>query len=125
MTVHITEHMTQVLDEQLAFIATSGPEGVPNLGPKGSIGVFDDATLIYDETTGGQTLTNIRNGSTVVVAVVDPEWKNGYRFTGTAQVLESGDLVAERAEARRKRGKTAQLCTVLIQLQDISTFRPV
>lgn len=125
MTVHITEHMTQVLNEQLAFIATSSPEGVPNLGPKGSISVFDDATLIYDETTGGQTLTNIRNGSTVVIAVVDREWKNGYRFTGMAQVLESGDLVADRAEARSKRGKAPQICTVLIQLEDISTFRPV
>lgn len=125
MTVHITEHMTQVLDEQLAFIATSSPDGVPNLGPKGSIGVFDRATLIYDETTGGTTLENIRAGSTVVIAVVDREWKNGYRFTGTAQVLDSGDLLEDRAAARKQRGKTPQICTVLIQLQDISTFRPV
>lgn len=125
MTVELTDHMAQVLDEQLAFIATANQQGVPNLGPKGSIGVFDASTLIYDETTGGQTLENIQHGSTVVIAVVDRKWKNGYRFTGAATVLNSGRIFDERAEAREARGKSPQICTVLIQLDDISTFRPV
>lgn len=125
MAVEITEHMAQVLDEQLAFIATANQQGVPNLGPKGSIGVFDASTLIYDETTGGQTLENIQHGSSVVIAVVDRKWKNGYRFTGTARVLDSGAVFDERVQAREARGKSPQICTVLIQLDDISTFRPV
>ena len=90
MSVEITDHMAQVLEEQLAFIATSSPDGVPNLGPKGSIGVYDEAALVFDETTGGQTLDNIREGSKVMIAVVDRAWKNGYRFTGTAEVLDAG-----------------------------------
>jgi len=125
MTAELTDHMAQVLDEQLAFIATANQRGVPNLGPKGSIGIFDVSTLIYDETTGGQTLENIQQGSTVVIAVVDRKWKNGYRFTGTARVLDSGTIFDERAKAREARGKSPQICTVLIQLDDISTFRPV
>lgn len=124
MSVHITEHMAQVLQEQLAFIATSSPDGVPNLGPKGSIDVFDDSSLIYDETTGGQTLANIRAGSQVVIAVVDREWKNGYRFTGTTEILHAGDVFSSRFEARKARGKMPQLCSILLHLDDISTFRP-
>ena len=125
MSVEITDHMRQVLDEQLAFIATSTPTGTPNVGPKGSIGVHDESVLVYDETTGGQTLKNIDDGSQVVIAVVDRAWKNGYRFTGTTEVLESGDVYTARADARRQRGKTPQLCTVLVHLTDVSTFRPL
>lgn len=125
MTVQITAHMTQVLQDQLAFIATTSPDGVPNLGPKGSIGVFDDQTLVYDETTGGQTLDNIHQGSRIVIAVVDPAWKNGYRFSGTAEILASGEVFEQRSARRAERGKLPQLCCVLIHLDDISTFRPV
>lgn len=125
MTVEITEHMARVLDEQLAFIATSNSEGAPNLGPKGSINVLDDTALIYDETTGGQTLNNIREGSQIVIAVVDRQWKNGYRFTGTTEILDAGDIFNTRVEARKVRGKKPQLCSVLIHLDQVSTFRPV
>lgn len=125
MTVEVTEHMAQVLDEQLAFIATSSQNGVPNIGPKGSIGVLDDTALIYDETTGGQTLENIQEGSQVVIAVVDRQWKNGYRFTGRTEILDAGDIFDQRVEARKARDKNPQVCSVLIHLDDISTFRPV
>lgn len=125
MSIDITGHMKQVLEEQVAFIATSSKDGVPNLGPKGSITVFDDRTLVYDETTGGKTLDNLREGSPVVIAVVDRAWKNGYRFTGRAEILEDGDVFDARAAARKKRGKAAQLFSVLIHLDDISTYRPV
>ncbi|NWN87374.1 MAG: pyridoxamine 5'-phosphate oxidase family protein [Micrococcaceae bacterium] len=125
MSVEITDHMAKVLDEQLAFIATSSSDGAPNIGPKGSIGVLDDTALIYDETTGGQTLDNIQEGSQIVIAVVDRQWKNGYRFTGRAEILDAGDIFDQRVAARKARGKTPQICSVLIHLDDISTFRPV
>jgi len=125
MSVEITDHMAQVLEEQLAFIATSSPDGVPNLGPKGSIGVYDDAALVFDETTGGQTLDNIREGSKVMIAVVDRAWKNGYRFTGTAEVLDAGEIFDARVQARKDRDKAAQICSVLVHVETASTFRPV
>src|SRR5699024_12626968 len=96
-----------------------------NFGTNGYIVVCDYSTLIYDETTGGQTLENIQHGSTVVSAAVDRKWKNGYRFTGAATVLNSGRIFDERAEAREARGKSPQICTVLIQLHDIATLRHV
>lgn len=125
MSVEITEHMAQVLKEQLAFIATTGPDGVPNLGPKGSIGVLDDSALIYDETTGGKTLENIQEGSQIVIAVVDRAWKNGYRFRGRAEILDAGEIFTDRVKARADRGKVAQICSVLIHVDEVSTFRPV
>lgn len=125
MSAEITEHMAQVLEEQLAFIATTSPEGLPNVGPKGSIGVYDNAALVFDETTGGQTLENIREGSKVMIAVVDRAWKNGYRFTGTAEVLDAGEIFESRVKARQDRDKPAQICSVLVHVHTASTFRPV
>lgn len=125
MSVEITDHMAQVLDEQLAFIATSSPDGVPNIGPKGSIGVYDNAALVFDETTGGQTLKNIQDGSPVMIAVVDRAWKNGYRFTGRAELLDAGDIFTARVAARNDRGKAPQICSVLVHVDTVSTFRPV
>ncbi|GAA2045372.1 pyridoxamine 5'-phosphate oxidase family protein [Yaniella flava] len=125
MSVEITDHMAKVLDEQLAFIATSSSDGAPNIGPKGSIGVLDDTALIYDETTGGQTLQNIQDGSPVTIAVVDRAWKNGYRFTGRAELLDAGDIFTTRVAARNDRGKAPQICSVLVHVDTVSTFRPV
>lgn len=125
MSAEITEHMAQVLEEQLAFIATTSPEGLPNVGPKGSIGVYDNSALVFDETTGGQTLDNIREGSKVMIAVVDRAWKNGYRFTGTAEVLDAGEIFESRVKARQDRDKPAQICSVLVHVHTASTFRPM
>lgn len=122
-TVEITDHMTEVLTEQLAFIATTSPDGAPNVGPKGSIGVYDHSALVFDETTGGTTLENIQEGSPIMIAVVDRAWKNGYRFTGRAEILDAGDIFTDRAQARADRGKSAQICTVLVHLDKVSTFR--
>lgn len=125
MSAEITEHMAQVLEEQLAFIATTSPEGLPNVGPKGSIGVYDNSALVFDETTGGQTFDNIREGSKVMIAVVDRAWKNGYRFTGTAEVLDAGEIFESRVKARQDRDKPAQICSVLVHVHTASTFRPM
>lgn len=124
MSAEITDHMAQVLEEQLAFIATTSPDGVPNLGPKGSISALDDSALIYDETTGGKTLENLQEGSQIVIAVVDRAWKNGYRFTGRAEILDAGDIFTQRVQARAARNKTAQICSVVVHVDEVSTFRP-
>jgi len=124
MSVEITDHMAEVLRQQLAFIATTSPDGVPNVGPKGSIGVYDHKALVFDETTGGTTLSNIQEGSPVMIAVVDRAWKNGYRFTGRTEILDAGDIFTDRVQARADHGKAAQICSVLVHVDEVSTFRP-
>ena len=69
----LNDDMKKMLAKQLPVQATSSPSGVPDIGPKRSLRLYDDRTLIYNENTGGQTLQNIREGSKMAVVVIDRE----------------------------------------------------
>ena len=76
-----------------AFVATSGEDGTPDIGPKGSVFVADAAHLAYLEYTGGGHLANLRRNARVAVVCFDPEAEPRYaRFYGEAQLLETGAL---------------------------------
>ncbi|GFZ98965.1 pyridoxamine 5'-phosphate oxidase family protein [Nesterenkonia alkaliphila] len=76
--VRLTNPMRVLLAAQLPILATAVSDGMPDVGPKRSLLVWDERTLIYNENTAGQHLANIRAGSAAVVAVIDR-----YRFVGT------------------------------------------
>jgi Pyridoxamine 5'-phosphate oxidase len=46
-----------------AFVATSGEDGMPDIGPKGSVFVADTGHLAYLEYTGGGHLANFRRNA--------------------------------------------------------------
>jgi hypothetical protein len=80
------------------LVATAGPDG-PNLGPKGSLIVYDDAHLAYWERTKGALLDNLRREPRVCVmyanfkAQREGRLESGFlRFYGTAELYESGPL---------------------------------
>jgi len=91
--VHLDEDMKRVVREQsLGFVATVCPDGTPNLSPKGTTAVWDDDHLTFANIRSAGTLANLRTNPAVEVNVVDPIVRKGYRFKGTASVLESGEL---------------------------------
>lgn len=51
-----TDDMKEMLAKQLPIQATTNQEGIPDIGPKRSLRVYDNNKLIYNENTGGQTL---------------------------------------------------------------------
>jgi uncharacterized protein len=76
-----------------AFVATSGEDGTPDIGPKGSMFVADAGHLAFLEYTGGGHLANLRRNAKVAVVCFDPEAEPRYvRFHGEAQLLEAGGL---------------------------------
>lgn len=117
---HAMKHM---LATQLPIQSTVSREGLPDIGPKRSLRIYDDHTLIYNENTGGQTLENLRNGSRIAVAVIDRAALDGYRFIGQAEIYDSGapydDALAFAAMAGMKKPKFA----VLIRIEQIHTLR--
>ena len=101
----LTSEMKAVFEKQLAVIATASKDGTPNVGPKGSMYVFDDETLAYSEGTGQKTFKNLQENPKVAVLVVDREKGEGYQVKGTAELLTSGDFferVARRQEERKR-----------------------
>jgi uncharacterized protein len=87
----LTADMQRIVEQQrLGFVATVGPDGTPNVSPKGTFIVVDDATIAFGEIRSPATLRNLRVNPQVEVNFVDPFVRKGYRFAGTALVLERG-----------------------------------
>jgi hypothetical protein len=84
--------MKRVIEEQrLGFVATSAPDGTPNVSPKGTFAVLDDHTIAFGEIRSPVTIRNLRANPRIEVNFVDVFVRKGYRFAGTATVLERGE----------------------------------
>lgn len=95
--VKLTDEMKEMIRTGCCLVATADKDGWPNIGPKGSVMVVDDATLAFGELVGRQTYSNVKNNPKVAVAVVDFAKRSGYRFLGEAQTETSGDLYDKMA----------------------------
>jgi len=80
------------------ILATCGPDG-PNMGPKGSMIVYDDEHLAYWERTRGTLLDHLRREPRICVlyanfkAQRDKVLDAGFlRFFGVAELHESGPI---------------------------------
>src|SRR5262247_2214346 len=86
-----TDDMKRVVRQQrLAFVATVCADNTPNLSPKGTIAVWDDDHLVFANIRSPQTISNLRSNASIEINVVDPFARKGYRFKGTAAVLDVG-----------------------------------
>jgi predicted pyridoxine 5'-phosphate oxidase superfamily flavin-nucleotide-binding protein len=88
----LSEEMKTLIASQQAFIATTGPDGAPNIGTKASTHVLDDEHIVFYELTGGRTWINLQNDPRVAIAVADRSKLQGYRFVGKAELITEGEL---------------------------------
>jgi uncharacterized protein len=88
----LTADMKRIIDEQrLGFVATTAPDGTPNVSPKGTFIVLDAQTIAFGEIRSPGTICNLRANPRIEVNFVDPFVRKGYRFAGTAVVVERGN----------------------------------
>ena len=120
----LTKEMKTMFEQQLAAIATASKDGAPNIGPKGSMYVFDDETFVYSEGTGEKTLRNIQQNPKVAVLVVDREKADGYQIKGTAELLSSGDFFEEVAKKQEQRKRPRPKYVVKIRIEEIYSVKP-
>ena len=98
----LTPDMKRVVREQrLGYIATVCPDHTPNLSPKGTTTVWDDDSLVFADICSPGTVENLRHNPAIEINVVDPILRKGYRFKGSAVVLETGPKFAEVMEFYR------------------------
>jgi hypothetical protein len=92
----LTPDMKRVIEEQrLGFVATASSDGTPNVSPKGTFAVLDDRTIAFAEIRSPGTIRNLRANPRVEVNFVDVFVRKGYRFAGTATVVERGEASFE------------------------------
>jgi uncharacterized protein len=88
----LTTDMKRIIEEQrLGFVATAAPDGTPNVSPKGTFIVLDDQTIAFGEIRSPGTIRNLRANPRIEVNFVDPFVRKGYRFAGTAAVVDRGN----------------------------------
>lgn len=119
----LNDTMKAMLANQLPIQATTSREGIPDIGPKRSLRVYDDQTLIYNENTGGQTLRNLKDGSKIAVVVIDRPALDGYRFLGNAEICQEGPAYNNAVAFAANNGMKPPLCAVLIHIEEIFTLK--
>lgn len=121
----LTQDMKDMIAAHQCFVATVNADGTPNVGPKRSTRVHDDATLIFNEGTAGATYENMKRGSRVAVAVVDREALDGYRFVCDAELLTEGHAIYAQAKALAlQRGMPAPRAAALLHIREIHSLKP-
>ncbi len=115
----LTEDMQRVVSEQrLGFIATVCPDGTPNLSPKGTTTVWDADHLIFADICSPNTIANLRQNPALEINVVDVTLRKGYRFKGTAIILDTGPQFEEMVRFYRQRGSASPIRhIVLVQVE--------
>ena len=95
--IKLTDQMREEIDPALergcpCLVATTSKDGVPNVGYKGSVMVFDDESLAYWERTLQGTSENVEANPNVMVLFRDPATRAAWRFVGQATVHKAGPL---------------------------------
>ena len=87
----LTRDMQRIVAEQkLGYVASVGPDGSPNLSPKGTFLVRDKDHLMFGEMRSPQTVRNIAANPLVEVNFVDLFSRKGFRCKGAAHFVASG-----------------------------------
>ena len=85
----LTDDMKRVVAEQkLGFVATVSADGTPNLSPKGTMLVLDDDHIMFGEIRSPGTLANLKRNPAMEINFIDQFARKGYRFKGTARLIE-------------------------------------
>lgn len=95
--IQLTQQMRDLIDPALSkgtpcLVATASKDGIPNIGYKGSVMVFDDESLAYWERTRQGTLQNVEENPNVMILFRDPTSRAAWRFVGKATIHKTGGL---------------------------------
>ena len=110
----------------VCWIATANKAGEPDLGPKGSMMVFDKEHLAYWERTKRAGLEHIQANPKVVVMYRDPVARKAWKLHGEAQLYPDGPIrhqvMVRVVQGELDRDPDRQGIAVVIKLNRIMTM---
>ena len=113
----------EMFGKQLSMIATASKQGVPNVGPKGSVLVVDDETMVFSESTDKKTASNLKENPVVALIVYDRDKAEGYQVKGRTEMLTGGELFDQVATRQQQRNKPVPKYVVKIKVEEVYTFK--
>jgi len=108
----------------LGYVATVSADGTPNLSPKGSLAVWDDEHLYFADIASPQTVENLRARPVAEVNAVDIIKRRGYRFKGSAEVVDEGPVFERAAEVLKEVHGPQYPCNHAVVIK-VDEVRPV
>ncbi len=105
MVAKISPDLQNFVNGKLGWVATAGPEGMPNVTPKGTIRVLDDQTLVFADLFSLKTRENLLKNPKVAVTLIDQEQFKGYQFKGKAELIDAGPLFEKIKDDLKKAPK--------------------
>ncbi|MCH8224752.1 MAG: pyridoxamine 5'-phosphate oxidase family protein [Chloroflexi bacterium] len=93
--IQLTEEMRSLINNARSngtpcILATASLDGIPNAGYRGTVMVFDDASLAYRER--GTPVEHLEENPRVVVLYYDAGRQVGWKFRCTATVYTDGPI---------------------------------
>ena len=88
----LTAEMRAIIEAYpLGFVASVNDDGTPNLSPKGTFIILDEAHLAFGNIRSPGTLANIARRPSVEINFLDVLARKAVRVTGSAQIIRKGD----------------------------------
>ena len=120
--VVITEEIKNFVNfQKLGYVATVSNDNTPNLSPKGTIMVLDESHIAFADIQSPKTVENLKHNPSIEINVVDMFSRRGYRFSGTAEIILSGDKFNKIITYYKTSGvKSSIKSVILIKIEKLS-----
>jgi predicted pyridoxine 5'-phosphate oxidase superfamily flavin-nucleotide-binding protein len=117
----LTAEMRAIIESYpLGFVASVNDDGTPNLSPKGTFVVLDDAHLAFGNIRSPGTLANIAKRPKVEINFLDVLARKAVRVAGAAHIVRKSDAEFGSLFARMAQWEGyTQLMSALVRI-DIS-----
>ena len=126
--IKMTDEMRDLIDNALAtgtpcILATATKTGEPQMSYRGSMMVFDDASLAFWDRVKRQSLQHITENPHVCVLFRHPQKRLIWQFLGEATVYDSGpvreQVMARTVQSELDRDPERQGVAVVIRVHKI------
>ncbi len=116
----MNEEIKQMLDENIAYLATSSKEGKPNVVPIGLVHAISDNEVLIVDVLLNKTRKNLEENAQVAFSFTDfKRWKS-YQLKGRAKIYKSGEIYEKAFEIMREKAEKRKQSVGKIDNPEIS-----
>lgn len=101
----MSEEIKQMLDENIVYLATSTPEGKPNVVPIGLTHAISDNELLIVDVLFKKTRKNLEQNPQVAISFNDIKRLESYQLKGNAEIFKDGELYEKAFDIMREKAE--------------------